>query len=73
MSADPREPATVENRRIRRLPRRIAQEARHRQIGKILVDLKNAVRGEAAGMHDTFGNALMVEMGDLFPEMKVLQ
>ena len=72
-SVDPREPATVENRTKTGVSsRRIGQEAGLGQVGQILIDLKHAVRGSAARVDDALGNALVIEMGDLFAKMEVL-
>ena len=37
------------------------------------VGLEDAVGGRAAGMHDPLRDALVVEVGDLLPEVEVLQ
>jgi len=52
---------------------RVLQERRLGQPGQRLGRLKKAVRSRAARMHDTLGNALMIEMGDLLAQHKVFQ
>ena len=37
------------------------------------VGLEHPVRGGAAGVHDALGNSLVVEVGDLLPEVEVLE
>ena len=37
------------------------------------VGLEDAVRGRAAGVHDALRDALVVEVGDLLPQVEVLQ
>ena len=42
-------------------------------VGERLVRLEEAVRAEASGVDHPFGDALVVEMEDLLPEVEVLQ
>ncbi len=67
-------PATVENRTKAGVfsPGRLKTSAR-RDVGERLVVLEKAMSAEAASVDDPFGNALMVEVEDLFAEVEVLQ
>ena len=56
-----------------RLFRRVVEQLRHGEVGQVLVDLEEAVRRRAARMHHPLGNALMVEMGDLFAQMEIFE
>jgi len=57
-----------------RRPRsRILQEARLGVARHALVNLKEAVGAGAAGVNDAFGNALVIEVGDLLAEMKIFE
>ena len=74
MSAEPREPSTVENRVNTRCfvpfwPRNPALVHRCR----VPVGLEHPVGGGAAGVHHPLRDALVVEVGDLLPEVEVLQ
>ena len=42
-------------------------------VGQRLVGLEEAVRAEAAGVHDALGDPLVVEVEDLLPEVEVLE
>ena len=73
VSADPREPSTVENRTKTGVstpsPRKAgAADA----VGGAVAD-EDAVRGGAAGVHDPLGDALVVEVRDLLAEVVVLE
>ena len=41
--------------------------------GRVAVGLEHAVRGGAAGVHHALRDALVVEVGDLLPQVEVLQ
>ena len=72
MSAEPREPRTVEKRtKTGVFLRRVLQERRAGVLGHRLVHLEVAVRARAARVHDALGNALVVEVGDLLTEVEV--
>ena len=62
-----------EAHKYRSLLGRVAEHPGHGEIREILVDLKIAVRRSASRMHDPLRNALVVEMGDLFAEVKILE
>ena len=69
---EPRSPATVEKRAKTgvRLPF-CGERRRHRELGQVFVALEKAVRGRAAGVHDTLGDALVVEVIDLLAQHEV--
>nr|BFF04185.1 hypothetical protein GCM10020241_58600 [Streptoalloteichus tenebrarius] len=75
MSAEPRDPATVENRtKVGVRTGRVGQELRDRVLGEpVVVGLEDPVRARAARVHHPFGNAFVVEVGDLLPRVEVLQ
>jgi hypothetical protein len=75
VSAEPREPTTVENRTNTgsRTPFRIVEEAGLGDVGERLVDLEVAVGAGAAGVDDALGDALVVEVRDLLAEVEVFQ
>src|ERR1700738_4909709 len=56
----------------RRLARWVGQESGPRQVGQILINSEHAVRRRAACMDDPLGYAFMIEVRDLFAEVKVL-
>ena len=51
----------------------ILQESSPADIGHGFIDLEVSMRSGSTRMHNTFGNTFMVEVGDLFPKMKVFQ
>jgi hypothetical protein len=51
----------------------LAEELGGAELGERLVDLEVAVGGGAAGVHGSFGDPLVVEVGDLFAEDEVLE
>src|SRR4029077_11648838 len=51
----------------------ILQEGRLGQARQALQRLEIAVRAAAAGMNDSLGNALVVEMGDLLAQDEILE
>ena len=57
----------------RRLFARALKQIGAGDIGERFVILEIAVRAVAAGMHDALGNALMVEVEDLFPKVEVFE
>jgi len=59
-------------REHRRLHGRVRKELRLRQVRHRLIHLKIAVRAEPARVHDALGDALVVEMRQLFPKVEVL-
>ncbi len=67
-------PATVEKRTNAGVcsPRAL-EEVGARDVGERLVVLEEAVRAEAAGVHDALGDAFVVEVEDLLAEVKVLE
>ena len=75
VSAEPREPATVENRTNTgvRVPGR-GQEFRRGVLGqRIVVRFEVAVGAGTAGVHHPFRDALVVEVGDLLAGVEILQ
>ena len=52
---------------------RLGEDRRAGEIRKGLIALEIAVRGRSARVHDALGNALVVEVGDFFPEDEILQ
>jgi hypothetical protein len=72
VSADPREPATVE-KRTKTGERRIRQHLRHGQVGQRLVHLKEPMRRRAARVDDSLGDPLVIEMLDLLPHHEIFK
>ena len=74
MSADPRSPATVENRTNTgvRLPASAKGAARVNSV-RGFVGFEIAVGAGAASMHDAFGNTLMIEVGDFLAKNEILE
>jgi len=56
-----------------RLPRRILEESGLRVLRHRLVGLEHSVRTRTASVDNAFGDPLVVEVGDLFAEVEVLQ
>ncbi len=54
------------------LSRRVGQQSGLREVGQVLINLEYSVRGGATRVDDTLGDALMIEVGDFFAEMKIL-
>ena len=73
MSAEPREPATVEKRTNTGVVAPVLQERRRAEVVETVGRLERAVRAGAAGVHDPLGDALVVEVHDLLAEVEVLE
>ena len=74
VSVEPRSPTTVEKRTNTgvRLPASAKIDARVILVER-LVALEVAVRGGAARVHDALGNALVIEVRDLFAQDEVFE
>ena len=57
----------------RRAPPGLLERVGPGDVGERLVALEVAVRAEAAGVHDPLGDALVVEVEELLPEVEVLE